>query len=967
MASAARVREIPPTEIAIFGRMHVRVARTSRAWELSADALVIPAGRQGDLQGGLATELSRVLGTRWNEVLGRVSDALRSSKFAPHAPLLIEQPEASPILGKYLIIATVFGPGEAQPDVATHGIIRLAAANNIRSVTLPLLGSGAGGGDSVRTAEQMFGALEEAAVEGAPEEITITTMSSPAFNRLREMTRLRDTTRARPALAIVTEFLQQRDLTINPDARRAIILMGELAPQRARNNRRITTRLVLFGLIESGWEPRGDDPLHDVVAPMLSAMRNQSSGYQRLRDSYFKNKPLLLEYDESVQSIESLSANSVALLDSACAITRAIGSKSLGPSAILAAIVEIKAGRVLGSLDEIGLTLDQPRAALRAIMQPAKPDLDRVGAAETSARTYVTTGLRTDNPNASADDLLNVMDEVRAFARVIASRRIMPPLSIGIFGEWGSGKTFFMERIYDEVDRITHKEAPHNEKMFHSGIVQIRFNAWHYIETNLWASLVEFIFRELDGWLREKEKNVEALFEQLNTSKQLRLDAAQDLIERRKTLKNAEAGLQDARAKHESALQERAAAPLGDIWGAAAALFRSKIDDGEKQQLRRAANDLGLPQLGQSAEGFAQLVRDSRSQAERARLVGTGMLRRMGSLRNVLLASASLLLVPLALELGRAWLESLSAGWLAGLAENIRAGVLSAVSVISSITLLGGVMLRRVTKALDLVDQFQVKLDESVAVATKDQREKMVKMEESVATARQALTEAERKLSVASDSVAAAEQSYENDTARGRLNRFIREKIAGGGYAKHLGLVATIRQDFGQLAAIMREQSLDETIPDEVAKSRALYKNKLAALIAANPDILTEKEKSDLEKEIPPEQLRHFSRIVLYIDDLDRCPPDKVADVLQAIHMLLFFPLFVVVVAVDARWITRSLEAEFPHLLLADPAENDSEAPPVGAPHRRVSLRPALERLSAVPSSNALDYLEKIFQIPFWV
>jgi len=232
MASAARVREIPPTEIAIFGRMHVRVARTSRAWELSADSLVIPAGRQGDLQGGLATELSRVLGTRWNEVLGRVSDALRSGKFAPHAPLLIDQPESSPILGKYLIIATAFGPGEAQPDVATHGIIRLAAANNIRSVTLPLLGSAAGGGDSVRTAEQMFGALEDAAVEGAPEEITITTMSSPAFDRLREMTRLRDATRARPALAIVTEFLQQRDLTINPDARRAIILMLAPYPER---------------------------------------------------------------------------------------------------------------------------------------------------------------------------------------------------------------------------------------------------------------------------------------------------------------------------------------------------------------------------------------------------------------------------------------------------------------------------------------------------------------------------------------------------------------------------------------------------------------------------------------------------------------------------------------------------------------------------------------------------------------
>ena len=58
-----------------------------------------------------------------------------------------------------------------------------------------------------------------------------------------------------------------------------------------------------------------------------------------------------------------------------------------------------------------------------------------------------------------------------------------------------------------------------------------------------------------------------------------------------------------------------------------------------------------------------------------------------------------------------------------------------------------------------------------------------------------------------------------------------------------------------------------------------------------------------------------INRIVLYIDDLDRCPPNKVVDVLQAVHLLLAFPLFVVVVGVDARWITRSLETRYRELL----------------------------------------------------
>lgn len=46
-------------------------------------------------------------------------------------------------------------------------------------------------------------------------------------------------------------------------------------------------------------------------------------------------------------------------------------------------------------------------------------------------------------------------------------------------------------------------------------------------------------------------------------------------------------------------------------------------------------------------------------------------------------------------------------------------------------------------------------------------------------------------------------------------------------------------------------------------------------------------------------------RIVLYIDDLDRCPPKRVVEVLEAVHLLLAFPLFVVVVGVDVRWVSR--------------------------------------------------------------
>jgi hypothetical protein len=81
-----------------------------------------------------------------------------------------------------------------------------------------------------------------------------------------------------------------------------------------------------------------------------------------------------------------------------------------------------------------------------------------------------------------------------------------------------------------------------------------------------------------------------------------------------------------------------------------------------------------------------------------------------------------------------------------------------------------------------------------------------------------------------------------------------------------------------------------------------------------------------------------LERVILYVDDLDRCPPRTVVDVLAAVNLLLSFPLFVVVVAVDPVWLERSI-VQHRRELLGD-GEHDSGHGP-------------------------LDYLDKIFQVPF--
>eukprot|EP00979_Chaetoceros_neogracilis_P011442 scaffold2825_cov145-Chaetoceros_neogracile.AAC.3 len=77
-------------------------------------------------------------------------------------------------------------------------------------------------------------------------------------------------------------------------------------------------------------------------------------------------------------------------------------------------------------------------------------------------------------------------------------------------------------------------------------------------------------------------------------------------------------------------------------------------------------------------------------------------------------------------------------------------------------------------------------------------------------------------------------------------------------------------------------------------------------------------------------------RIILFIDDLDRCEPENVIDVLEAMQLLVKTDLFVVVAAIDPRYVCLSLETrKYKHIL------NSFKCP------------------------TGMDFLEKIIQIPF--
>jgi hypothetical protein len=282
---------------------------------------------------------------------------------------------------------------------------------------------------------------------------------------------------------------------------------------------------------------------------------------------------------------------------------------------------------------------------------------------------------------------------------------------------------------------------------------------------------------------------------------------------------------------------------------------------------------------------------------------------------------------------GRGW------RWTAGLI----AVILSGPAVSMAITLLGQnrvpavtnalgsgsvflslltVMLKQGTSylssAIEKVEQAQFRLDAKRRAVEADFASQIAALERELAQLTSEYEQARTEEQAIARQIEELEQELLQVTPRRVLLDFVRERVGSEDYRKRLGVAALIRRDFDQLSRLIEAQ---------------------------NREFIEQDKGEEIEEGSPL-----MNRIVLYIDDLDRCPPKRVVEVLQAAHLLLAFRLFVVVVAVDARWLSQSLQQHYKSLLVGEAAED-------GAGVQESARRPA------TPEA----YLEKIFQIPFWI
>jgi len=608
-------------------------------------------------------------------------------------------------------------------------------------------------------------------------------------------------------------------------------------------------------------------------------------------------------------------------------------------------------------------------------------------------------GYTADDPNKATDDLIGVDDEAAAFARLIAARSIHPPLAIGIFGEWGAGKSYFMRRIQEHVEAISTQGSTRSD-FFLSHIVPIRFNAWHYIETNLWASLVEYLFSALHDWIQQQARgqsvDTEFIFNRLATAQQLQIDALETVVARRSEQQAADQRAQRAREQYNKALVRSQQLGPKVLLLAMVETFLS-TDKQAKSDIDRIAGDLGISDLSNASERLTEVVMQSRDEVGRGRLLWQSILAKVGTVKGIVLIGVAAIGIPLV----AAWLGELASQ--SGSSPLIRALHNSAVPWTTLLVGLGASLnyLRQAAKkTIDSLTEFDQRLQRSIdsqsrAVQSSAAMRNALESEKELQSRRLALEAAEKTLADANAQLSAARRDFDSGTARGRLNAFIRAKVVDGAYAKHLGIIASIRKDFAQLAALIGDSAqntederqseklrveartrverflnwLEGASTVELAASEAF--SLLAMLDSSDVDSTLAQFKTLLESRIEggarelnrlaadlakrsAAKVPHFSRIVLYIDDLDRCPPEKVIDVLQAVHLLLCFPLFVVIVAVDVRWVSRALHDRFPGLL-ADSRDFTTwkeTSTPLRAP---------------LSGASSYDYLEKIFQVPYWV
>ncbi len=220
-----------------------------------------------------------------------------------------------------------------------------------------------------------------------------------------------------------------------------------------------------------------------------------------------------------------------------------------------------------------------------------------------------------DSDAPSGIDRLGLETEIDTLSALVASRSTKTPMSIGLFGNWGSGKSFFMQKMDERIRVFRDSASDDPDSPYCKSIIQLKFNAWHYIDRSLWASLGAEIFEGLAHGLTEVEtkKDGPQLEDQRTTLLVKRADAEAQRVKAQEVLAQSTADLSVHRreiTRIESQTDREIERSLGSKAIVEEVLAVTSSQKEVKTALDSAARALGWAELNDRAEVAAGQLKE---------------------------------------------------------------------------------------------------------------------------------------------------------------------------------------------------------------------------------------------------------------------------------------------------------------------------------------------------------------------
>ena len=509
-----------------------------------------------------------------------------------------------------------------------------------------------------------------------------------------------------------------------------------------------------------------------------------------------------------------------------------------------------------------------------------------------------------------SEDLLGITQEADRLARLITSRTLASPLSLGIFGGPGSGKSFFAKVLRERIQELCLSAKSRNDKEnVVSAVVQLELNAWQSAGVSPWVLLAEQIYKAMEEPLQDGNSESKRILYAIPTARQMGRQLETELFGARAARDEASEERKRLLGEHREASRRRAELEKASIWMEVKEKFLKKYDRATINEIDRDGERLGLTRLSRHPESLHRLLEETKTVGGTAGiLTNTRVARRY--FRSALLIAVAIVLVALGLFFGYYVFQKVR-GFQAEVGTFF-AGLAGVSAIAGAIgVLFTGFTQNQASQALKNLRRYEAELGDIIAEFETEHKARLSQATDELEQIRTAAAASEGSLITALRSVAVAES---------RLTEFKEQPVGPR-------MIDAYRQYDPAL----------QTAPAENPSSAA---TSLQLVIRADMEALSA-HCARAADQLPEGGSQPPERVIVYIDDLELCDPLTTTAYMQAIQQLLAFPLFAVIVLTDPRRLVRVLRAT---------GITDNVRPNDG-----------------IISREQTEYLARLFPLHFWI